>query len=324
VSAAPIPTPPPHGPAAHGLPPQVDWAAVARELQGLNLVTAPRQRRALSRDFHWYSPILEAELAGCVADLVVKPSTEAEVLRIAAVAARHRAPLTVRGGGTGNYGQCVPLAGGVVLDLTALRQLRQCDPVSGVITAEAGCHLAELDRQLAPAGRCLRLAPSTWRSATLGGFIAGGAGGIGSLRWGFLRDPGNLLGLEVVTVEPEPRLLQLDAGSSEALNHAYGCNGIITALQLPTTEAVDWVQLVVGFDDWDQALAAAQACGRWSVELNSLNLLEAPLAAAMPWPADCPAAGGEHRLLLLAHPAAMAVLPAHLQQRNGRLLWQKS
>jgi FAD/FMN-containing dehydrogenase len=124
-----------------------------------------------------------------------------------------------------------------------------------------------------------------------------------------------------VTVEARPRLLQLDAKAAEALNHAYGCNGIITALTLPTVAAVDWVQLVAGFDAWDAALGAAQALGRTALELNSLNLLEASVAASMPWPAGCPEPAGEHRLLLLAHPAAMAVLPAQLQQWGGTVLW---
>ncbi len=99
--------------------------------------------------------------------------------------------------------------------------------------------------QLAQHGRALRLVPSTYRTASLGGFLAGGSGGIGSLRWGFLRDPGQLLGCEIVTVEPEPRLLSLDAAASAPLNHAYGTNGILTALTLATTEAVAWEQLVV-------------------------------------------------------------------------------
>jgi hypothetical protein len=165
--------------------------------------------------------------------------------------------------------------------------------------------------------------PSTVRSATIGGFIAGGSGGIGSLRWGFLRDAGNLLGLEVVTLEPEPRLLQLDAAASAPLNHAYGTNGILTALRLPTTEAVAWQQLVVGFEQWDRALAAAQALPATALQLNAITLLEAPVAHPLPWPAGCPAPnGGEHRLLLLAAPDALEVLPDWLAARGGALRWQ--
>jgi hypothetical protein len=277
----------------------------------------------LSRDFFAYSPVLAPLFEGRYAQLVARPTSVDQVMAVAAACARHGAALTCRGGGTGNYGQCVPLCGGVVLDLSGLNRLRQLDPASGVIEVEAGALMGDLERQLAQAGRALRLMPSTLRSASIGGFIAGGSVGIGSLRWGILRDPGNLLGLEVVTLEAQPRLLRLDAAGSEPINHAYGTNGIITALSLPTTEAIDWVQVVVGFDAWDSALGAAQSISRWALELNSLNLLEAPIASAMPWPAGCPEASGEHRLLLLAHPAAMAMLPGRLQHLGGTLLWQE-
>lgn len=289
----------------------------------LTLLVAPAELNRYGADFYDYSPLLVPLLKDKGAQLAVKASRIDQVLAVAGACARHRVPLTVRGAGTGNYGQCVPLAGGLVLELTGLNRLRSVDPVSGVVEAESGCLMADLDGQLAPHGRALRLAPSTYRTATLGGFIAGGSGGLGSLRWGFLRDPGHLLGLEVVTLEAEPRLLQLDAAASAPLNHAYGTNGIITALRLATTEAVAWRPLVVGFDAWEAALAAARDLPATALLLNALCLLEAPVAARMPWPAGCPATpSGEHRLLLHAAPDSLEVLPAWLAARGGRLCWQ--
>ncbi|MEI8251009.1 MAG: FAD-binding oxidoreductase [Synechococcus sp. ELA057] len=309
------------------LPPPVPAERIetlAMELQDLGPLRQAAELKRLSQDFNDYSPLLQPLLADCCAQLVVRADTVEQVQRIASACAHLGVPLTLRGSGTGNYGQCVPLRGGLVLDLSGLKRLRHVDPVSGVVTAEAGITLVDLDRQLAPLGRCLRLAPSTYRSSSLGGFVAGGSGGIGSLRWGFLRDPGNLLGLEVVTVEPESRLLQLDALASEPLNHAYGTNGILTALTLPTCEAVAWQQLVVGFDSWDGALAALLALAASAMLLNNAALLEAPLLAAMPWPQDCaPPRPGEHRLLLLAAPDTLGLLPAWLAARGGNLLWSE-
>jgi FAD/FMN-containing dehydrogenase len=304
-------------------------AALAAELQRLDPALAllgpeaPAELERLSRDYFDYSPVLVPQLQGCRAQLVAFAVTVEQVRLVAGACARHGVPLTVRGAGTGNYGQCVPLQGGLVLDLTGLQRLRQLDEATGVIEVEAGALMGAIEQQLAPRGRALRLVPSTVRSATIGGFIAGGSGGIGSLRWGFLRDAGNLLGLEVVTLEPEPRLLQLDAAASAPLNHAYGTNGILTALRLPTTEAVAWQQLVVGFAQWDRALAAAQALPATALQLNAITLLEAPVAQPLPWPAGCPAPDGEeHRLLLLAAPDALAVLPDWLAARGGALRWQ--
>lgn len=298
--------------------------AVAAELRTLQPIRQGDELARLSTDFHAYSPVLEPLLGRCHAQLAVRADSLEQVRLVASACARHAVPLTLRGAGTGNYGQCVPLMGGLVLDLSGLRQLRRLDPISGIYIAEAGITLAALDLQLAQQGRSLRLAPSTMRSASLGGFIAGGAGGVGSQRWGFLRDPGNLLGLEVITVEPEPRLLQLDAAASAPLNHAYGTNGIITALTLPSCAAVDWQQLVVGFERWDEALAALQELSHTALLLNNAALLEAPVATELPWPAACPApVSGEHRLLLLAASDAMGVLPAWLAARGGTLRWQE-
>jgi FAD/FMN-containing dehydrogenase len=290
---------------------------------GLEPIVSPAELNRLSSDFHDYSPLLVPLFEGKRAQLAVKARRVEQVLAVAGACARHQVPLTVRGAGTGNYGQCVPLAGGLVLDLSGLNRLRKVDPASGVVEAETGCLLAALDAQLAPHGRALRLAPSTYRSATLGGFIAGGSGGLGSLRWGFLRDPGHLLGLEVVTLEAEPRRLQLDAVASAPLNHAYGSNGIITALRLATTEAVAWRELVVGFEQWEAALEAARVLPTTALLLNALCLLEAPVAARLPWPSGCPAADpAEHRLLLHAAPDTLEVLPGWLAARGGRLCWQ--
>lgn len=309
------------------LPPPVDAErieALASELSALSPIRQGEELARLSTDFHTYSPVLEPLLSPCRAQLAIRVHSLDELRQVVSACARHTVPLTLRGAGTGNYGQCVPLAGGLVIDLSGLRQLRQLDPISGVFTAEAGITLAALDLQLTERGRGLRLAPSTLRSSSLGGFIAGGAGGVGSLRWGFLRDAGNLLGLEVMTVEPEPRLLQLDAEASAPLNHAYGTNGILTALTLPSCAAVDWQQLVVGFMSWEAALDTLQELSHTALLLNNAALLEAPVAAALPWPSGCtPPRAGEHRLLLLAAPDAMAVLPAWLAARGGTLQWQE-
>jgi len=206
-------------PFPEGLPEDLPAAATAAQLaaietelseasgatgSGPKLVHDGPELARLSRDCFDYSPVLQPLLSGRLAQLVVKASRLEEVLAVAKACSRQGVPLTLRGSGTGNYGQCVPLAGGVVLDLSGLNRMRQLEASSGIVTAEAGCLLADLDRQLSVSGRSLRLAPSTWRSATVAGFIAGGSGGIGSLRWGFLRDPGNLIGLELVTLEAEP------------------------------------------------------------------------------------------------------------------------
>src|SRR5688572_12451247 len=74
-------------------------------------VADPTTVRRRSRDYFWYSPVLNEQLRGKSADILVAPRNEADIVAVAAACARRRIPLCVRAGGTGNYGQMVPLEG---------------------------------------------------------------------------------------------------------------------------------------------------------------------------------------------------------------------
>src|SRR5580692_11071045 len=88
-------------------------------------LTAPQVLDRLSHDFYWYSPILRPKLVAKVADVAVQPRDTAELMAVLEYAGRQEVPVTVRGAGTGNYGQCVPLEGGILLDLTLMDRLEE-------------------------------------------------------------------------------------------------------------------------------------------------------------------------------------------------------
>jgi FAD/FMN-containing dehydrogenase len=221
-------------------------------IDSVETIDDPGLVRLKSRDFFWYSPVLKAALDRKAADLVVCPRNEAEVVRVARAAARHRVPLTPRGGGTGNYGQAVPLAGGVVLDLTRLDAIEWTRP--GAARVAAGRKLVDIDDALRPSGWELRMFPSTKRSATIGGFVAGGSGGVGSITYGGLREAGNVLAARIVTVEDEPRIIELRDDDTFNVNHAWGTTGIITALEIPLAPAWNWIDVVVATEDFAGAV----------------------------------------------------------------------
>ena len=86
----------------------------------LELMDEPAELQRHSRDAFEYSPVLTPRLEACRAELVVRPRTVDAVERLASACAEHQVPLTLRGTGTGNYGQCVPLQGGVVMLLSLI------------------------------------------------------------------------------------------------------------------------------------------------------------------------------------------------------------
>jgi FAD/FMN-containing dehydrogenase len=222
-----------------------------KDLQGIPHSRDAAALRVKSADFSWFSPIMSAALANRIAEVVLAPRGEDDVLRIAAACARHRVPLVARGAGTGNFGQAVPLGGGAVVEMLELEEiLWQHD---NIVRAQAGIRLGVLDQELRKSGRELRMHPSTKRLATLGGFVGGGHAGVGTVNWGILRDRGNLLGLKVITIEETPRVLELRGDDVNLVHHAYGVNGLVTEVELPLAPAYEWLDTIVVFDQFERA-----------------------------------------------------------------------
>src|SRR3954471_22859829 len=222
------------------------------EISGIDFTTDLTDLKRRSRDYFWYSPILNEQLKDKLADIVVTPKDESEVIRVAAACAKLRIPLTVRGGATGNYGQCVPMEGGVVLDMAAMNAIEWQKP--GKIRVQGGAKLWDIDAATRPNGWELRMHPSTKRSAQIGGFVAGGSGGAGSVTYGGMREPGNILAARIVTLEETPRVIELRGDAAQKVSRAYGTTGIITVLEMPLAPALPWMDVIVTFDDFVEAV----------------------------------------------------------------------
>ena len=239
---------------------------------GIRCRDDPKYVALRSRDYYWYSPILSEMLDGLTGDLVVIPKDRDEVVRVASAAARSRVPLTLRGGGTGNYGQCVPMAGGVIMDMTRLDRVIDIRP--GKVRVEAGARIARLDEAVNATGQQILMWPSTRQMATIGGFLAGGSGGIGSLRHGMLRDAGNISRVRVVTVEEEPRIIDLHDDEIQKVQHAYGTNGIVIEIDLALTAFTDWIHGAALFDGYDRALRFARHAQEAGLDCYLLTTVE--------------------------------------------------
>ena len=236
--------------------------------------------RQKSRDFYWYSPVLKRELEAVTADVVVTPTSEAEVRAVLAAAYQLEIPVTPRGAGTGNYGQAMPLMGGVLLNLAEMNKVKSIE--RGRVVCEPGALIIDVDKAAEASGQELRMHPSTRGTASVAGFVAGGSGGVGSINWGGLRDFGNVLRLRLMTMEAAPRALELTGEDLHKAVHAYGTNGIITEVEMPLTAHYDWADVIVGFDSFDAAAAYALALGEQDGILKKLMTV-----VAGPTPHDC-------------------------------------
>jgi FAD/FMN-containing dehydrogenase len=222
------------------------------------VLSAPAVLDRLSHDFYWYSPVLRPLLAGKAGDVAVQPVNVEEVLAVLRYAGRNEVPVTVRGAGTGNYGQCVPLEGGIVLDLSLMDKLEEITP-DGVAVCQPGLRLGALETEARRLGWELRMYPSTLVKASLGGFLAGGSGGIGSVTHGGLGDFDTVRAIEVMTMEEQPRVVLHEGAAVHEILHAWGTNGVITRIWFALTPALEWTQLTAAFDSYEQAFRFTQS-----------------------------------------------------------------
>lgn len=254
--------------------------AIARDLESIPFTADPSVLRSRSRDWHTVSPLLRKALKGKTADMIVWPRDKAELARVIRAAVAHGVPVTARGGGTANYGQSVPLHGGLLVDVTRYDRIHTI--ADGHVRADGGVNLGVLDDALRAAGRELMVHPSTKRHSTLAGFVAGGSGGVGSLANGMLRDTGAIRAIELMTMEAEPRLLQLRGADVGLVQHAYGTNGLITEIEMPVRLAVDWTEALLAFPSFDAALDAAVALADDPhVDCKVASLQEAPIGTIL-------------------------------------------
>ncbi len=253
-----------------------DIASLKSRLSHLRIEDNPALVQQKSRDFYWYSPTLKRQLANVTGDAIVSVTSEQEVIDVLAACFELGIPVTPRGTGTGNYGQAMPLSGGVVLDLSTFNRVKEIAP--GRLVSEPGAIMEAIDHETRPKGQEIRLHPSTYATASIGGFIAGGSGGVGSIKWGGLRDWGNIIRLRVATMEKSPRVLELSGADLHKVSHAYGTNGIITEVETPLAPAYEWVDVLVGFDSLERAAAYANQLGEQDgLLIKQLAVIAAPI-----------------------------------------------
>jgi FAD/FMN-containing dehydrogenase len=229
-----------------------------------------------SKDYYHYSPVLKEKLESKLADVIVAPQTTGELCEVVKYACKHSIPITPRGAGTGNYGQAVPLHGGIVLSFHRMNKILALNEETGVAHVQAGVRMGMLERQGREAGWELRCYPSTWATATIGGFVGGGFGGVGSIRNGVLWD-GFLTSATVMEMTLEAKTHKLLGNDLFGFIHAYGTSGIITELEVNLAPAMNWEESVMSFPTLEDAL-------RFSYEIAKDTLVDKRLICVNEWP----------------------------------------
>ena len=175
------------------------------------------------------------------AQVLVRPSTTAEVARVLTLCHAAGQSVITQGGLTGLVHGADSSAADVVLSLERMRKIEAIDPVQRVAVVEAGVTLQQLQEAADEHGLAFPLDLGARGTATLGGNASTNAGGNRVLRFGMMRDM--VLGLEVVladgTVIPAMnRLIKNNSGYDlkQLFIGAEGTLGVVTRLVLRLRE----------------------------------------------------------------------------------------
>ncbi|BDZ45671.1 FAD-binding oxidoreductase [Naasia aerilata] len=275
--------------------------------------TEPRVRERASVDGAAMSPILAAQLPLGLADLVAFPTSAEQIAAVVGAASRHGVPVTPRGKGTGNYGQGIPFQGGLVLDTTRARAIVEVG--DGYVTAEAGAQLVVIEQAAWAADQALWMYPSTTQS-TIGGFLAGGSGGTGTIEHG-ANHMGFVLALDVVHADGTGDLLHVEGDEAQAYVHNYGTAGIIARATVRLEPLRDWRGLYASFPDFPSALSVLREIGLVTPRPRLVSADNPWISAALPADEAIPSGRSSMRILLSAD--TIDEVTALIESADGRV-----
>ncbi len=135
------------------------------------------------------------------AEAVAQPTTSEIVSNLLKYCKENNIQVIPRGHGTSGYGGALPTKGGLVVDMTRMNEIYDIDKGSMTIQVGAGIIWGRLIEFLEDEGLSVAAYPSSAPSCTVGGWVAAGGCGIGSTKYGGIRE--QVVEMEVVLPDGE-------------------------------------------------------------------------------------------------------------------------
>ena len=273
----------------HHAPPVDAFACLPSRVRPPGTVAAPTSEAPTDRLAHSHGrafrDVVRALLGrvDAVPDLVVRPTTEAEVVRVLDWCSDARVAVVPYGGGSSVVGGVEPrvgeeYAGAVSLDLMLLDRVLEVDATSRAALVQAGVLGPHLEEQLRPSGFTLRFFPQSFEFSTLGGWLATRAGG--HYATGLTHIDDLTESLRVVTpagVLESRRLPASGAGPSpdRLLLGSEGTLGVITQAWMRLQARPRWrAAASVAFADYEDGVAAVRALSQSGLGPANCRLLD--------------------------------------------------
>lgn len=118
---------------------------------------------------------------------VVRPSSEAEIIRLIEFANQWHVPIVPRGAGTSLTGAVV-LSNAIILDMSSFDKILKIDKINWYVSVQSGVVLDDLNDELGKQGFFFPPDPASSFACTVGGAISEGSGGMRCVRYGTMKD----------------------------------------------------------------------------------------------------------------------------------------
>jgi len=155
-----------------------------------NVVTEAAELDAQALDVWWVTRYLKnsptVRLPRPLA--IVFPETTDHVVRLVRFANEHRIPLVPRGGGAGDVGGALPVAGGLVVDTMRMNRILELNERSLTVRVQPGLIQKDLETWLNRRGYTTNHLPASFTTSSIGGFISTNGTGVLSSRYGKMTD----------------------------------------------------------------------------------------------------------------------------------------
>jgi Fe-S oxidoreductase/FAD/FMN-containing dehydrogenase len=197
------------------------------------------ERKLYGHDIAAMPSLIKPLIGRKISDAVVQPQSEKEMVDLVRWAVRNRMPLTPRGKASSGYGGVIPVKGGVVVDFYRMKAIKEINQDKQTATVGAGVVWEKLDKELSKHQLTLRLYPSSYPSATVGGWLAQGGAGIGSFESGWFRE--NVISARVVLADGEIR--EFSGVDLDMISSAEGTTGLISEVTI-RVQPLDELQII--------------------------------------------------------------------------------
>ena len=212
--------------------------------------------------------------------VVVLPTSTAQVAEVVKLCAKYSVPITTRGAGSGLAGGCLPTRGGVVLSTERMDAILEIDERNHQVRTQPGVITEVLQNAVAERGLFYPVDPASRGWCTIGGNVNTNAGGPRAVKYGVVKD--YVLNLEVVLPTGEVIWTGADTlknstgyNVTQLMVGSEGTLGIVTEIVLrllpkPTCDLL----LLVPFARAEDACAAVADIFRAGVVPSALEFME--------------------------------------------------